>query len=233
MPKFNKPDSPNIIWGVNAVDGGLTRPSDVKIQAGWMQEKPPYEFENYSMNRLYQGFAYYNQIGIPEWDSATEYQANKSYIQGSNGRLYKCTQTNINKNPATAGNESFWDMTRVTDTEIKNLFNASNNPPVYACRAWSNFNGKTLNVRGSGNIQSITRIEPSKYLVTFSIPMPDSNYSVCVSAAQDRLSGPLAAADGVSWYNPTSSSFVISTFNNVSDSLSDTELELISFSVFR
>ncbi len=110
MPKFDKPDSPNIIWGVNALDEDLTRPDDSYIQTGWTQVKPPYEYENYSMNKLYQGFAYYNQLGFPEWDSVTEYQANKSYVQGSNDRIYKCIQTHLNRNPATSGNEAWWEL---------------------------------------------------------------------------------------------------------------------------
>lgn len=115
MPKFNKPDTPNVIWGVNALEEDLTRPDDSYIQTGWTQVKPPYEYENYSMNKLYQGFAYYNQLGLPEWDSDTEYQAGKSYVQASNMKIYKCIQTNVNKNPATAGNSSFW---RLFDEEI-------------------------------------------------------------------------------------------------------------------
>lgn len=110
MPKFNKPDSPNIIWGSGAPEGNLTRPSNDYIQTGWTQVKPPYEYENYSMNKLYQGFAYYNQFGFPEWDSATEYQLGTSYVQGSNNKVYKCIQTHINRNPTTSGNEDYWEV---------------------------------------------------------------------------------------------------------------------------
>ena len=90
MAKYNKPNSINTIWAVNALSQDLEKPTDNYIQTGWTQVKPPYEYENWSMNKLHQGMAYLNQLGIPEWDMNTEYQAYKSYVQGSDNRLYRC-----------------------------------------------------------------------------------------------------------------------------------------------
>lgn len=109
MAKYNKPNSINTIWAVNALAQDLEKPSDSYIQTGWTQVKPPYEYENWSMNKLHQGLAYLNQLGIPEWDMNTEYQAYKSYVQGSDNRLYRCIQTHANRDPV-AGNTTYWEV---------------------------------------------------------------------------------------------------------------------------
>ena len=58
-------------------------------------------------------------------------------------------------------------------------FNASGSAPVYACRAWVNFNGTgTVAIRASGNVSSITDNGTGDYTVNFTTAMPDANYSV-------------------------------------------------------
>lgn len=58
-------------------------------------------------------------------------------------------------------------------------FNASGSAPVYACRAWVNFNGTgTVAIRGSGNVSSITDNGTGDYTVNFTIAMQDVNYAV-------------------------------------------------------
>lgn len=111
MPKFNKPtpEKLNTIWAINSLGGDTVEPSVSKVEQGWVQEKPPYETENWINQQHDQYVAYINQLGIPEWDQYTEYQNGKSYVQGSNNVIYKCIQTHVNKNPATAGNEAFWE----------------------------------------------------------------------------------------------------------------------------
>jgi hypothetical protein len=50
--------------------------------------------------------------------------------------------------------------------------------PVYAARAWVNFNGSgTVAIRASGNVTSITDNGTGDYTVNFTTAMPDSNYS--------------------------------------------------------
>lgn len=231
MPKFDKPDSPNIIWGVNALEDDLTRPDDSYIQTGWTQVKPPYEYENYSMNKLYQGFAYYNQLGIPEWDSVTEYQAGKSYVQGGNGRLYKCIQTNSDINPTSSGNSSYWEGLVVSEAEIKTVFSASGTAPVFACRAWANFDGRNgVNVRASGNVESITRVSAGLYQVTFSFPMPDEDYAVTFGVATDNTTGQRTVQDQAGPYDFTPNGFKIQSFD---DSDRQEDLGVITFSVVR
>ena len=58
-------------------------------------------------------------------------------------------------------------------------FNASGSAPVYACRAWVNFNGTgTVSIRASGNVSSITDNGVGNYRVNFATAMPDANYCV-------------------------------------------------------
>lgn len=50
--------------------------------------------------------------------------------------------------------------------------------PVYAARAWVNFNGTgTVAIRASGNVSSITDNGVGDYTVNFTTAMPDANYS--------------------------------------------------------
>lgn len=62
---------------------------------------------------------------------------------------------------------------------IKTALNASGSAPIYACRAWVNFNGTgTVAIRASGNVSSITDNGVGDYTVNFTTAMPDANYSV-------------------------------------------------------
>lgn len=76
--------------------------------------------------------------------------------------------------------------------EIKKALNADNDPPIYACRAWVNFDGtkdttgaaSTSNtnrlIRGSGNVTSVLRNGVGDYTITFTTAMPDANYSIAL-----------------------------------------------------
>lgn len=96
MAEITKPNFNNALW---ASGGSIVSPSDVKIATGWTAEVPPFQWENWSQNRQDQGIAYILQHGIPVWDSLTEYQAEKSIIQGSDGLIYKAKTTNTGVNP--------------------------------------------------------------------------------------------------------------------------------------
>lgn len=86
MALITKPDM-EFIW---ASGGAIVEPSDVKKQTGWTPEVPPHQWENWLQNRQDQMLAHINQRGIPAWDGITEYEAGGlSYVQGSNGTLYK------------------------------------------------------------------------------------------------------------------------------------------------
>lgn len=61
---------------------------------------------------------------------------------------------------------------------IREAFNASGSAPVFACRAWVNFNGTgTVAIRASGNVSSITDNGVGNYTVNFTDAMSDANYA--------------------------------------------------------
>ena len=80
----------------------------------------------------------------------------------------------------------------------KTALNASGSAPVYGCRTWVNFDATrnssggsdTANtnrfINGSGNITSVLRNSIGDYTITFTIAMPDANYSIG-SIAQHSL----------------------------------------------
>lgn len=96
MANISKPVDINKIWSQS---GDILAPSDTKISQGWAVEIPARQHFNYIDNKQDQAIAHINQHGISVWDSVTEYQANTSYTQGSNGVVYKCLITNTNINP--------------------------------------------------------------------------------------------------------------------------------------
>lgn len=106
MAEFNKPDDLSIVWGST---GAVARPDTAKINEGWVVEIPLLEHFNWYQNRVDGFVAHLNQHGLPLHDVVTEYQANRSYVIGSNGEVYRCIQTHTNKNPVTAPDTAlFW-----------------------------------------------------------------------------------------------------------------------------
>jgi hypothetical protein len=63
--------------------------------------------------------------------------------------------------------------------------------PIYAARAWVNFNGTTSpgTIRGSGNVSSVTRPSTGRYRVNFSTAMPDANYTAVVGGSEVYADG--------------------------------------------
>jgi len=57
---------------------------------------------------------------------------------------------------------------------------APGSPPLYACRAWVNFDGATAAIRGAGNVSSVSRFGAGAYGVNFAVAMPDANYATTV-----------------------------------------------------
>ncbi len=63
-------------------------------------------------------------------------------------------------------------------------FNASGSAPVYAARAWVNFNGTgTVAIRASGNVSSITDNGVGSYAVNLASAMPDQNGAISAGCA--------------------------------------------------
>jgi len=114
------------------------------------------------------------------------------------------TQTLTNKSIDSAQLTGNVAAARITDA-----LNASGSAPVYACRAWVNFNGTgTVAIRASGNVSSITDNGTGNYTVNFTTAMPDANYSAEVVAgdAGDTTTVRLASTFT---YNTSSLRFVL------------------------
>lgn len=119
MAKYVKPELLNLVWASDALPADKPSPDSsgefsgtgitVDVAEGWTRVKPPYQVENWIQNQQSQFNAYVNQLGVPEWDTVTEYQAGKSYIQGSDNRIYRCILTHSGRNPA-SGNPSYWEL---------------------------------------------------------------------------------------------------------------------------
>ena len=74
----------------------------------------------------------------------------------------------------------------LNETQLKGALNATGTAPIYACRAWENFNGTgTVAIRASGNVSSITDNGVGDYTVNFTTAMPDANYGVSGFVAKD------------------------------------------------
>ena len=72
---------------------------------------------------------------------------------------------------------------------LRNHLNVTGIAPMFACRAWVNFNGTgTLQILGSGNVSSITDNGVGDYTLNFTTPMPNSNYSISGSTVSDNVS---------------------------------------------
>ena len=70
----------------------------------------------------------------------------------------------------------------IAAARITDALNATGSAPLYACRAWVNFNGTgTVAMRASGNVSSITDNGTGDYTVNFTTAMSDANYAVTSS----------------------------------------------------
>jgi hypothetical protein len=105
------------------------------------------------------------------------------------------------------------NATVVTPLRLRNALNASGAAPIYACRAWVNFNGTgTVAIRGSGNVTSITDHGVGEYTVNFTTPMPDANYCWSASGQQPAASASSSVV-GSATTAPTASALRILAVN--------------------
>lgn len=67
--------------------------------------------------------------------------------------------------------------------------NSPGSAPMFACRAWVNFNGTgTVAIRASGNVSSITDNGTGDYTINFINAMPDANYALAQMAGDSTIS---------------------------------------------
>lgn len=83
---------------------------------------------------------------------------------------------------------------------VKSVLNASGSAPIYACRAWVNFNGDgILTVRSSGNVTSVVDNGTGDYTINFATAMQDTGYAVMGCADREATStGTIVAIETMS-----------------------------------
>jgi hypothetical protein len=90
------------------------------------------------------------------------------------------------------------NTTVLTPLRLREGLNATGAAPVYACRAWVNFNGTgTVAIRAAGNVSSITDNGVGNYTVNLATAMPDANYSATSNVGY-TLSTSGASESGIS-----------------------------------
>lgn len=126
MAQILKPSNLSLTW---ASGGDILDPGDTKYATGWQVEIPPRQWFNYLDNRQDEAIAHINQHGVAVWDEDTEYQEDKSYVQGqTNGTIYRCVQTHTNQDPETDLSNTYWIIAFAsagdfyTKTETDNLY---------------------------------------------------------------------------------------------------------------
>jgi hypothetical protein len=127
----------------------------------------------------------------------------------------------------------------VAAARITNALNAGGSAPVYACRAWVNFDGTTTTptIRASGNVSSVTKIATGIYGVNFATSMPDVNYSIlgtigAAFAAANNIGIIQVLESGITnGANPTTTAVRIRTRRATDNSDQDTVR--VNVSIFR
>jgi hypothetical protein len=126
------------------------------------------------------------------------------------------------------------DATRaLSPARLRDAVNATGTAPIYACRAWVNFDGTgTVAIRGSGNVSSITDNGVGDYTVNFTTAMPDVNYSP--SGSSSYSGGPSIVETNTAGNVATSGTTSAQRFvcrNSISNALHDPSF--VSVFVFR
>ncbi len=202
MAEINLPDM-SLLW---ASAGDILQPSESKIQQGWAPEVPPRQWFNWLDNRQDQAIAHIAQHGIAVWSDTIEYQAGKSYVQGSDGIVYKALTTNTNINPV-GGAPGNWESAFLTAAQATQVATAAqaramtaNNvylSPLQLSNAFTGTN-QSLSAEGfqklpGGLIVQWGRISltnpTTDVTVTFPIPFPTlcATVNLSTTASTDTL----------------------------------------------
>jgi len=108
------------------------------------------------------------------------------------------------------------------ESNVKTAINASGSAPIYACRAWINFDGTSASIgtgRANGNVSGVTDNGSGDYTVTFATAMPDANYSVVCSGSMEDNNVRRGSSVG-----PRANA----SFNNAANSYSTASIRILS-----
>ena len=94
----------------------------------------------------------------------------------------------------------------IAAARIVSALNSSGSAPIYAARAWVNFNGTgTVAIRSSGNVSSITDNGVGDYTVNFSTAMVDANYAVTGATRRPNTNNDITFRLNVNTFQTTTS----------------------------
>jgi len=128
-----------------------------------------------------------------------------------------------------------FEVANVTNL-VPDVLNATGPAPVYACRAWVNFEGTAAGVpiRGGGNVSSITDNGVGRYTVNLTIPIQAANYSIQLTTSKTIGNADTVSVGYISEdVPPTTSSFrFYITETNFANSLMADSL-LVNVAIFQ
>lgn len=216
-------------WGAT---GTKIEPDISKKNQGWtLGEFPPFEFMNWIQNVFGKKINHMLSRGVADWDTTTSYEIGATV--NHTGSLWVALAANDASEP-TGANTNWSEVQNAgsLETAVPAILNATGTAPIYAARAWVNFNGTgTPSIRASGNVSSVTRDGTGRYTITFTTPMPDANYAVVTSCNRDGTAdsgnGPLSG--GV--YSSTQ--VQIQTSFNTSGEDTTSDRSIINVVIFR
>ena len=114
---------------------------------------------------------------------------------------------------------------------ISLAMNANGLAPMFAARAWVNFNGTgTVAIRASGNVSSITDNGTGDYNINFITAMADANFAVAGIAGQFGVSNAFVSWTGGSTATLSASAAKIQTLNNTG---AGADVSNVAISIFR
>jgi hypothetical protein len=109
------------------------------------------------------------------------------------------------------------------------VLNASGSAPIYACRAWVNFDGTgTVSIRGSGNVSSITDNGTGNYTVNFATAMQDANFCATLAYTNE-----VNVQHTLGFITSMGSGFVSFEHYSAENSINRTDKGLVCIAIFR
>jgi hypothetical protein len=155
----------------------------------------------------------------------------------SNGTTWQSTALPSAPIATTAEAEAGTNNTNfITPLRMREGFNAGGSAPVYACRAWVNFDGRTGSgntIRASGNVSSVTKNGTGDYTVNFATAMPDGDYAASGFAGNGGTA--ISTYTGIRGRcaSPNTSSYRLQVFSVSGGSVFPDDREYVEVQFFR
>jgi hypothetical protein len=108
----------------------------------------------------------------------------------------------------------------------------SGSAPIYAARAWVNFNGTgTVAIRASANVSSVTDGGTGNYTVNFTTAMQDADYAVMATSGDGSTNYRMVHVSDAT--APTTSAVALRTLTQNSGNPTATDHSRVSVAIFR